>query len=137
MRQVLLHGGSDESFDRSVDFARRLAGSFGARIHVVYTVEDPLSAGWTAEMGVERMPDVHQAMLAEARERLGQHISPEEQETLGIEIALRIGPATQEIVQYTKEHAIDLAIVQAPAHGDPALARALLDAGRCAVLVLR
>jgi nucleotide-binding universal stress UspA family protein len=137
MRQVLLHGGSDESFDRSVDFARRLAGSFGARIHVVYTVEDPLSAGWTAEMGVERMPDVHQAMLAEARERLGQHISPEEQETLGIEIALRIGPATQEIVQYTKEHAIDLAIVQAPAHGDPALAHALLDAGRCAVLVLR
>ncbi|MBA3887357.1 MAG: universal stress protein, partial [Acidobacteria bacterium] len=120
MRQVLLHGGSDESFDRSVDFARRLAGSFGARIHVVYTVEDPLSAGWTAEMGVERMPDVHQAMLAEARERLGQYISPEEQETLGIEIALRIGPATQEIVQYTKEHAIDLAIVQAPAHGDPA-----------------
>jgi nucleotide-binding universal stress UspA family protein len=137
MRQVLLHGGSDESFDRSVDFARRLAGSFGARIHVVYTVEDPLSAGWTAEMGVERMPDVHQAMLAEARERLGQHISPEEQETLGIEIALRIGPATQEIVQYTKEHAIDLAIVQAPAHGDPALAHALLNAGRCAVLVLR
>jgi nucleotide-binding universal stress UspA family protein len=137
MRQVLLHGGSDEAFDRSVDFARRLAESFGAHLHVVYTVEDPLSAGWTAEMGAERMPDLHQAMLAEARERLERHITAEEQDRLGIEIALRIGPATQEIVGYTEEHAIDLAIVQAPADGDGAVARALLDHGKCAVLVLR
>lgn len=138
MRQVLLHGASDELFDRSVDFARRLAESYGARMHVVYTVEDPLSAGWTSEMGVERMPDVHQAMVEEARERLASHISREEQDRLNIEIALRIGPASQELVRYTEEHAIDLAIVQAsPASGDTAVARALLDGGRCAVLVLR
>lgn len=138
MRQVLLHGASDELFDRSVDFARRLAESYGARMHVVYTVEDPLSAGWTSEMGAERMPDVHQAMVEEARERLARHIPREEQDRLGIEIALRIGPASQELVRYTEEHAIDLAIVQAsPASGDTEVARALLDGGRCAVLVLR
>ena len=45
MREVLLHGGMDEAFDRSVRFARRLAESFGARLHVLYTVEDPLAAG--------------------------------------------------------------------------------------------
>jgi nucleotide-binding universal stress UspA family protein len=137
MRQVLLHGGSDEAFDRSVDFARRLATSYGAQLHVVYTVEDPLSAGWTAEMAAERINDVQQAMLAEARERLARHIPLDEQESLGVEIALRIGPATQEIVRYTREHAIDLAIVQAPADSDAAIARALLDGGHCAVLVLR
>jgi nucleotide-binding universal stress UspA family protein len=137
MRQVLLHGGSDEAFDRSVDFARRLADSYGARLHVVYTVEDPLSAGWTAEMAAERIHDVQQAMLAEARERLARHIPLDEQERLGVEIALRMGPATQEIVRYTREHAIDLAIVQVPAGSDPAIARALLDGGQCAVLVLR
>ena len=37
MREVLLHGGVDEAFDRSVEFARRLAESFGARLHVLYT----------------------------------------------------------------------------------------------------
>lgn len=137
MRQVLLHGGSDEAFDRSVDFARRLASSFGARLHVVYTVEDPLSAGWTAEMAAERITDVQQAMLAEARERLSRYIPLEEQESLGIEIALRMGPATQEIVRYTREHAVDLAIVQAPVGGDMGIAHALLDGGECAVLVLR
>ena len=137
MRQVLLHGGADEAFDRSVGFARRLAESFGAQLHVVYTVEDPLSAGWTAEMGVERMPDVHQAMLAEARERLDRHIPVDEQNRLNIQIALRMGPATEEIVRYTEENAIDLAIVQAPVGSDTDIARALLDGGRCAVLVLR
>lgn len=139
MREVLLHGTAGEAFDRSVVFARRLAESFGARLHVLYTIEDPLSAGWTAEMSADRMPEVHQAMETEARERLSRLIPLEEQDRLGIEIALRAGPADQEIVRYTESHQIDLAIVQSPAGdgegGD--LARALLDRGRCAVLVLR
>ena len=62
MREVLLHGGIDEAFDRSVGFARRLAESFGARLHVLYTVEDPLAAGWTAEVSADRMPEIHEAM---------------------------------------------------------------------------
>ena len=137
MRQVLLHGGSDEAFDRSVVFARRLAESFGAKLHVLYTVEDPLSAGWTAEVSPDRMPEMHQAMEAEARERLSTLISADEQERLGVEIALRTGPAAEELVRYTNDHAIDLAIVQSPTGSDDSAARALLDGGRCAVLVLR
>ena len=137
MRQVLLHGSADEAFDRSVHIARQLAESFGARLHVVYTVEDPLSAGWTAEMSVDRLPDVHQAMEAEARDRLSRLMSNEEQERLGVEIVLRTGPAAEELVRYTTEHHVDLAIVHAPRGSDSAVARALLDDGRCAVLVLR
>lgn len=139
MREVLLHGGADESFDRSVTFARRLAESFGARLHVLYTVEDPLSAGWTAEVSAERMPEVHDAIETEARERLARIIPEAEQEQLGVQLVLRTGPAAAELVRYTKEQSIDLAIVYAPA-GDGAatdLARSLLDEGRCAVLVLR
>jgi hypothetical protein len=139
MQEVLLHGGLDESFDRSVVLARRLAETFGARLHIVYTVGDPLSAGWTAEVSAGRLPEVHQAIEAEARERLARVIPAEEQDSLGIQLALRTGPAAQELVRYTTEHAIDLAIVQASHESDPGadLARALLDEGRCAVLVLR
>jgi universal stress protein family protein len=139
MREVLLHGGADEAFDRSIAFARRLGESFGARLHVLYTVEDPLSAGWTAEVSPERMPELHQAMESEARERLSRFISLEDQERLGVQIALRTGPADEEIVRYTESHNIDLAILQA-ARGDEAateLSRAVLDHGRCALLVLR
>ena len=75
MREVLLHGGMDEAFDRSVVFARQLAESFGARLHVIYTLEDPLAAGWTAEVSADRLPEVHQAIEDEARERLSRRIS--------------------------------------------------------------
>jgi hypothetical protein len=139
MREVLLHGGPDEAFDRSVAFARRLAESFGARLHVLYTVEDPLSAGWTSEVSAERMPEMHQAMESEARERLSRFISLDDQERLGVRIALRTGPAEDEIVRYTESHNIDLAILQAPRGDDAAsdLTRAVLERGRCALLVLR
>jgi hypothetical protein len=137
MREVLLHGGSDEAFDRSIGFARRLAESFGARLHIVYTLEDPLSAGWTAEVGAERLPEVHQAIEEEARTRLSRIMSAADQDRLGVQLAIRTGPAEQEVVRYTEDHPIDLAIVQVPPGGQPDLAQALIAAGRCAVLVLR
>ena len=138
MREILVHGGPDEAFDRSVVFARRMAESFGARLHVLYTVEDPLSAGWTAEMSAERLPEVHEAMGTEARERLARLIPMDEQDRLGVQVALRMGPTADELVRYTTEHNVDLAIVQARL-GDRDIehAQALLDHGRCAVLVLR
>jgi hypothetical protein len=138
MREVLLHGGAFEAFDRSVAFARQLAESFGARLHVVYTVEEPLSAGWTAELSTERLPEVHQAIEDEARERLSRTIPLDDQERLGIQLVIRIGPEEHEVVRYAEEHPIDLAIVQAPT-GDrhSTLAHALIENGRCAVLVLR
>jgi hypothetical protein len=42
------------------------------------------------------------------------------------------------VVLYTEEHPVDLAIVQAPAADRrTSLAHALIERGRCAVLVLR
>src|SRR5688572_15950906 len=96
VRAVMLHGGSDDAFDRSVTFARQIAEAVGARLHVVYTVEDPLSAGWTAEVSAERLPEVHQAIEAEARDRLSRLIPIDDQERLGVELVLRTGPASTE-----------------------------------------
>jgi nucleotide-binding universal stress UspA family protein len=139
MREVLLHGGSDEAFDRSVGFARRLAESFGARLHVLYTVEEPLRAGWTAEVSADRLPELHQAMEAEARERLARYISIEDQDRLGVRIALRSGQNATEIVRYAEAHHIDLAIVQVKRDDEAAAehAHSILDTCGCALLVLR
>ncbi len=105
---------------------------------MIYTIEDPLSAGWTAELSAERLPELHEAMETEARDRLARLIPHEEQERLGILFALRMGPAAEELVRYTTENDVALAIVQARAGDrDTGLAHALLERGRCAVLVLR
>jgi len=130
IRRVLLHGSSEESFDDSMRFAGRLVEKFGAELHVVYTISEPLSAGWTAEMAAEKLPELHQAMEAEARERLSRLV-PAGQDT--VVVAIRTGDAADELVQYTIEHTIDLAIV----HGPDGPAHGLLDKGRCSLLVLR
>jgi nucleotide-binding universal stress UspA family protein len=137
VRDILLHGSTDEAFDRSVAFAARLARSFEARLHVVYTVADPLSAGWTSEVSAERMPEVHQAMEAEARERLARLIPLEEQAQLGVEIVLRTGPPAKELLAYANEQPVDLVIVQARSDNESDVARELVDHARSAVLVLR
>ena len=48
-------------------------------------------------------------------------------------IAIRTGNVGDELLRYTAEHTIDLAIVS----GHDEHARALLEKGRCSVLVLR
>jgi nucleotide-binding universal stress UspA family protein len=130
LRRVLLHGGSGEGFDVSVRFAGRLVETFGAELHVVYTVDEPLSAGWTAEIAAEKLPELHQAIEAEARERLARAI-PGQQEA--VTIAIRTGDPAVELPRYTVEHTIDLAIVHRPDQH----AQALLNHGHCSVLVLR
>jgi nucleotide-binding universal stress UspA family protein len=131
VRRVLLHASADESFDRSVSFAGRLAREFNADLHVVYVIEEPLKAGWTAEMPTARLPELHAAMEEEARQRLGRVLPAELQER--ITIAIRTGDTSDELVRYTAENTVDLAIVQ----GSDDHSRAFIDAARCSVLILR
>ena len=137
MKEILLHGGHDDAYDRSVLFAVRLAKSFSARLHVVYTVED--AVGWVEEIRPDQLPAVHQAIEEEARERLAALISMEEQNHLNINLVLRMGPADRELTAFTEEENVDLAILQAPLSNPRSveIGRALIDHGRCAVLVLR
>jgi hypothetical protein len=131
MARVLLHGSTDESFDRSARVAGRLAREFNADLHVVYVIEEPLKAGWTAEMPTARLPELHAAMEEEARDRLGRLLPDELQER--ITIAIRTGDTSDELVRYTAENTVDLAIVQ----GSDEHSRAFAEKGRCSVLILR
>ena len=130
MRRVLLHGSSEASFDDAVRFARPLIAAGGAELHVVYTGAEPLWGGWTAETTPDRLPELHQAIDAEARERLARVFGPRADDII---IAIRTGDATRELTRYTAENAIDLAIVR----GGDDHARGLIAHGHCSVMLLR
>jgi hypothetical protein len=93
-------------------------------------VDEPLSAGWTAETTPDRLPELHQAIEEEARERLARVFGDRAGD---IAIAIRTGDAARELSRYTAENAVDLAIVR----GGDEHARALVAHGHCSVLVLR
>ena len=131
VKRVLLHGSQEAWFSGAVRFAQRLTEGFGAELHVVYTIEEPLSAGWTAEMSPVRLPELHRAMEEEARNRLAAVVPPDHpSDTV---VAIRMGPPGDELIRYTAENAIDLAIVQAADEG----ARPFVDRAPCSVLLLR
>ena len=139
MREILLHGGADETFDRSVEIARQLAESFGARLHVVYTIEDPLSAGWTAEMSAERLPELHQAMEDGSARAAGRPDpgggpgAPRRGDRPADRSRRRRARPLHERARHRSRHR-PVARAGAP---DADVASALLDRGECAVLVLR
>ena len=96
----------------SVRLRGGMAESFGARLHVLYTVEEPLSAGWTAEVSAERLPEVHDAMEIEAQERLARADSGRGSGAARRRFGLRTGPEARGNRPLHDEEKVDLAIVQ-------------------------
>ena len=135
MTNVLLHIGATLPSAEDVSKFRPLVDALGARLHVIYTQADPLSAGGQTEMGAD-MPALHQAMEAEAREKLADVFGHDADAAV---IQIRAGDPIRAIVEYTTATSIDLIVVGLASAGEEesSLARAVLDATTCSLLVWR
>ncbi len=136
MKNVLLHIGATMPSAEDVTAFRPLVDALGARLHVIYTHADPLSAGGQTEMPTSGMPEMHQAMEAEAREKLADVFGHDADAAM---IQIRAGDPIRAIVDYTNETTVDLIVVGLASEGDEetSLARAVLDATTCSLLVWR
>jgi nucleotide-binding universal stress UspA family protein len=132
MTHVLLHIGDTLPNAADANAVRALADGLGATLHVIFTQEDPLNAGWQAEVDAAGLPDVHQAMEEEAREKL-RPIFGADAELPTIQI--RAGDPVRGIAEYAAEAGIDLIVVGLAGEEAKALAPALLDASPCSLLV--
>lgn len=133
---ILLHFGATMPSAEDVSAFRPLVERPRTRLHVIYTQADPLSAGGQADMNPAVMPELHQGMEAEARQQLTAifgHLA----DTATIQ--LRSGDPIRAIVDYSNEAKIDLIVIGLATHGDEesALARGVLDATACSLLVWR
>lgn len=134
MKEVVLHIGDELPKADAIRPIRPLVESLGARLHVVHTVSDPLSAGWQSEMHPKGMPDLHQAMAAEAREMLSQVFGAAADQA---NIVIRTGPAVDELARYVEETPCDMIVVGIGSDDVDDLASALLEKTKCSVLAWR
>lgn len=132
MTNALLHIGDTLPTPADARAARALADALGAALHVMFTQTDPLNAGWQAEVDAAGLPDVHQAMEQEAREKL-RPIFGEDAELPTIQI--RTGDPVRAMVDYATEAGIDLIIVGLAGDEERSLGASLIDAAPCSVLV--
>lgn len=132
MTNVLLHIGSSLPNAADVTAVHALADGLGATLHVIFTQDDPLNAGWQAEVDAAGLPDVHQAMEEEARQKL-RPIFGADAELPTIQI--RTGDPVRAIAEYAADAKIDLIVIGLAGEEAKELAPALLDAAPCSLLV--
>lgn len=136
MKHVLLHIGATLPSAEDISAFRPIVDAMGARLHVIYTQPDPLSAGGQADMNPARLPELHKGMEAEAREKLASLFGHAADAAT---IQIRPGDPVRAIADYASEAKIDLVVVGLASEGDEEadLAHALVGATTCSLLVWR
>jgi nucleotide-binding universal stress UspA family protein len=141
-RRILVHVDlTDASLD-AVRYARILAERLGASLRVVHVKQEPLSAGWTSEVSVARLPEVQQAMEEEAEQWLDQVLPQADRQRLDVRLDLETGDIADEVARYADQHHVDLVVLSASRREDAdttdtGIARDVLAKCRCSVLVVR
>jgi nucleotide-binding universal stress UspA family protein len=105
---------SDTSTD-ATRYARELARSFGARIHLLHVVPDPLQQPWAVEAPGLDFPGLADQWRVEAHERLVALTTDAELDAQTV-LAVRTGVPHRAIAEYATEHAADLIVLGSHGH---------------------
>lgn len=108
IKNVLVATDFSEWSDAALVYARALAGTFGARLHVLHAVEFVATAD---VMGIA-VPDLYKGVESSARQDLENLVSETDREILGVKtILITGGTPAHAIVEYAGKAAIDLIVV--------------------------
>jgi nucleotide-binding universal stress UspA family protein len=108
IKNVLVATDFSEWSDAALVYARALAGTFGARLHILHAVEFVATAD---VMGIA-VPDLYKGVESSARQQLGGLISDTDREIFGATpVLVSGGTPAQAIVEYATKANIDLIVV--------------------------
>ncbi len=104
--------------NQALAYARRLADTFGASLHLLHVVENPFAPGAFMEMYTPPAGDYVGALEKEARARLQTVLTDEEQARYSAVLTVRVGAPAQEILAYLQAHGnIDLVVIATSGRG--------------------
>jgi nucleotide-binding universal stress UspA family protein len=110
--------------EAALAYARALAESFGATIHVLHVIENPFLSMGPTELFVPAPQSFAEELDGEALRRLDALFPGDDRARFGARTVLRHGRPYVEIDDYAREHQIDLIVMGT--HGRTALAHLLL-----------
>ena len=105
LTRILLPTDFSDTAQHALDYARELAGRFGASVHLLHVVPDPMQNWATEAMPV--VSDLAERWKADAERRL-EEIRLDGPQTVR---AVRIGHAFVEILHYAADNAIDMIVM--------------------------
>jgi nucleotide-binding universal stress UspA family protein len=124
--RILVPTDFSEPSDAALDFARALAGKFGATLHLLHVIEpDYQTAGaFTVEAGIGASQGPYQQMLADARARFAHRVTPADRTRYGATTEVIYGKSAETIVDFAGGQNIDLIVMGT--HGRTGLAHLLM-----------
>ena len=123
LTKVLVPTDFSEASASALAYGLALARSFGASLHVLHTVEEPLAQGWNG-IGLPALPELREQVLADARRQLEEAVPALERDRQATELVTRLGDPCREIVQFAKERRVDLIVLGT--HGRSGVSHLLL-----------
>jgi nucleotide-binding universal stress UspA family protein len=111
LNNVLVPTDFSEPSRHALDYGRHFARQFGARLHVLHVVENVMITGG-AEVPVAALQQVEQGLETVAARKMNETITADDRATLQIVTAVRGARAASiDIVEYAREHEIDLIVM--------------------------
>ena len=105
LSRILLPTDFSDTAQYALDYARELARRFGASVHLLHVVPDPMQ-NWAVE-GMPVVSDLAEQWKADAERRLAE-VRLDGPQTVR---AVRVGHAFVEILQYAAHNGIDMIVM--------------------------
>jgi len=112
LKNVLVATDFSEASESALRYGRALAHAFGATLHVVHVIPDPLlSFSWAGSPEAGIGTGAHHVWVAEARNRLDVLVSPRDRASLHAQLVVLSGEPVRQIIEYAMKHDIGLAVL--------------------------
>jgi len=124
INNILVATDFGEAADSALRYGRELAGRFGATLHVLNVVEDAFASAFAVEAYSAVVPEMLKEVESAARGRLHELVVDSDGSGPRTTSAIRTGSPICAIVDYAREHDIDLIVMGT--HGRGALAHVVM-----------
>lgn len=123
VKTILVPTDFSETAELALRYGKALASAFQATLHILHVLQDPLLYVPITE-GYGALPNFREQLEGDARRHLERLVTDSERQTLQIQLALKWGTPFVEIVEYARQHQVDLIVLGT--HGRGAVMQMLL-----------
>ena len=114
-RSILVPTDFSEAANAAKAYATVLADSFGATLHILHVIPDPLAMGWGVDAAY--LPQLLERTERTVREQLEGTLRPEERAKFRVQLAVETGTPVDRIIEYAQKHRIDLIVMGTQGRG--------------------
>lgn len=124
LKHILVPTDFSETSRVALRYALALADRFGACVHLLHAVQNPLDQPWAAEIYAASVTEFEQSARRESDTALATMLDESERQKYCACLVTEIGPPFLTIIKYAKREHIDLIVMGT--HGRGAIAHLLI-----------